>query len=242
MIDPIAPRYVAITRDGTVPMRLLGVQQHRGTAQKHPKDPSVGMKDVFYGPNILLEAEDAEGLKEGDKVTLINWGNAVITSVSRCGAHTHTHVHMHQHMPNVCHCVHTQPFWSSSSASAGLPFLCPSPCRNPASGKVAGLEAQLALEDTNYRNTPKLTWMAADPPPEGEHTPTTLIHLDVLIKKAVLKPDDKWKEYINYDSKARWVQFFLFRCCIQCSMGGGVHSVWYEVLVVWSKLKLLLVC
>ena len=80
------------------------------------------------------------------------------------------------------------------------------------------------MEDTNYRNTPKLTWMAADPPPEGEHTPTTLIHLDVLIKKAVLKPDDDWKEYVNYDSKARW-----FTC------------VWYEVLVLWCTLKLLLV-
>ena len=94
MIDPIAPRYVAITRDSVVPMRLLGVKPHRGTAQKHPKDPSVGMKDVFYGPNILLEAEDADGLKEireRGKVTLINWGNAVITRVSRCDTHTHTH-------------------------------------------------------------------------------------------------------------------------------------------------------
>ena len=89
MIDPVAPRYVALTREGTVPMHLPGVEQHRGTAQKHPKDPSVGTKDVFYGPHILLEAEEAEGLKEGDKVTLINWGNAIVTIVSRYHRQTH---------------------------------------------------------------------------------------------------------------------------------------------------------
>ena len=44
----------------------------------------MGTKEVFYGPDILVEAEDAEELKEGDKVTLINWGNAIVTAVSRC--------------------------------------------------------------------------------------------------------------------------------------------------------------
>ena len=84
MIDPVAPRYIALTRDGTVPLHLPGVEQRSGTAQMHPKNPSVGTKEVFYGPDILVEAEDAEELKEGDKVTLINWGNAIVTAVSRC--------------------------------------------------------------------------------------------------------------------------------------------------------------
>ena len=91
-------------------------------------------------------------------------------------------------------------------------YTCSSPClthyRSPTSGEVTGLEGRLALEDTNYRNTPKLTWLAVDALPEGEHTPTTLLHFDVLIKKPVLKPDDNWKEYVNYDSKACWVHIY----------------------------------
>ena len=84
----------------------------------------------------------------------------------------------------------------------------PRPYRSPTSGEVTGLEGRLALEDTNYRNTPKLTWLAVGALPEGEHTPTTLLHFDVLIKKPVLKPDDNWKEYVNYDSKACWVHIY----------------------------------
>ena len=83
--------------------------------------------------------------------------------------------------------------------------LCHAPYRDPSSGKVTGLEGRLALDDTNYKNTPKLTWLAEAVAPKGEHTPTTLLHLDVLIKKPVLKPGDNWKDYINYDSKAGWV-------------------------------------
>ena len=72
VIDPVAPRYVALTREVTVPMHLPRVEQHCRTAQKHPKDPSVGTKDVFYGLHILLEAEDAEGLKERNIVSYLD--------------------------------------------------------------------------------------------------------------------------------------------------------------------------
>ena len=83
MIDPIVPRYAAIAQLDSVKLHLEGVQESKGTAQKHPKNKEVGLKDVFYSSLVLLEGEDASTLKEGDKITLINWGNATITSVKR---------------------------------------------------------------------------------------------------------------------------------------------------------------
>ena len=82
VIDPVAPRYTAILKSVAVPLLLEGVEEKTVKAQKHPKDPSVGEKDVFYSSKIFLEGEDASVLKSGEKVTLVNWGNAVITSVN----------------------------------------------------------------------------------------------------------------------------------------------------------------
>ena len=83
MIDPVAPRYTAILKSTAVPLLLEGVSEEKGTAQKHPKNPTVGEKDVFYSSKIYLEGEDADVLKNGEKVTLVNWGNAVITGIDR---------------------------------------------------------------------------------------------------------------------------------------------------------------
>ena len=102
------------------------------------------------------------------------------------------------------------------------------PYRDPSSGKVTGLEGRLALDDTNYKNTPKLTWLAEAVAPKGEHTPTTLLHLDVLIKKPVLKPGDDWKEYINYDSKAGQAgctREVAVATCVPCGVMGSVGCV-----------------
>lgn len=65
-------------------------------------------------------------------------------------------------------------------------------------GKVTSITARLALEVTDYKNTQKLTWL-----PQTSHTqttPTVCVHYDNVITKGVLKPDDDFKDYINYNS------------------------------------------
>jgi glutamyl-tRNA synthetase len=52
---------------------------------KHKKNPDVGMKETLFGPDIFLEQEDAASLEVGEEVTLMDWGNAIITSVKRSG-------------------------------------------------------------------------------------------------------------------------------------------------------------
>ena len=49
----------------------------------YAQNPAVGEKEVWYGPRVWLEGEDAAAVSVGQVVTLINWGNVRITNVQR---------------------------------------------------------------------------------------------------------------------------------------------------------------
>ena len=51
------------------------------------QNPDVGTKDLWCSPDIYIEKMDAETLKEGTVVTLINWGNVVVTNIARSVLH-----------------------------------------------------------------------------------------------------------------------------------------------------------
>ena len=81
-IDPVAPRFTSLLRNQLVKLHLKNVtkeecQQH----QKHPKDPSIGMKNVYYGSTVLLERDDAVLINDGQMITLMNWGNVKVHRV-----------------------------------------------------------------------------------------------------------------------------------------------------------------
>lgn len=83
-IDPVAPRYTALLKNLLVKLHLKNVtkeetQQH----QKHPKDASVGMKTVYYGPTVLIEKDDAVLISEGQTITLMNWGNIKVNRIQK---------------------------------------------------------------------------------------------------------------------------------------------------------------
>lgn len=71
--------------------------------------------------------------------------------------------------------------------------------RDPSSGVIDSLEAKLSLSDTNYKNTPKVTWLAVTD--HAPATPTVCVIFDHLITKGVLKPEDDFKDFVNYNSK-----------------------------------------
>ena len=58
------------------------------------------------------------------------------------------------------------------------------------------VNGKLNLEDTNYAGTAKLTWL-----PDTPTTPTTVVHFDHLISKAILKPTDDFKDYVNKNTR-----------------------------------------
>ena len=43
----------------------------------------VGLKTVWYGPDIYIDGADALCMKEGEVVTCINWGNITVKTIVR---------------------------------------------------------------------------------------------------------------------------------------------------------------
>jgi len=83
VIDPIAPRYTAIDKVKRVPFLLKDVDK-KGIVKKvdiHPKFPKLGAKEVKCSPQIWLELNDAVLITDGEEVTLVAWGNAIVERV-----------------------------------------------------------------------------------------------------------------------------------------------------------------
>ncbi|KAM6942734.1 bifunctional glutamate/proline--tRNA ligase [Xenentodon cancila] len=83
VIDPVAPRYSALSSSYTVPVSIPEATEEMKEVAKHPKNAEVGMKEVWYGPRVLVEGADAETFTEGEVVTFINWGNLIISKINK---------------------------------------------------------------------------------------------------------------------------------------------------------------
>nr|CRX79100.1 hypothetical protein ls5930a1_00145 [Leucosporidium scottii] len=95
VIDPVAPRHVALQKEGLVKVLISG----EGTPSnpegrempKHKKNPEVGVKTTYFSDVIYVEQEDAKSfaqdeepssLKPKKQITLMDWGNAFVRSIS----------------------------------------------------------------------------------------------------------------------------------------------------------------
>lgn len=83
-IDPVAPRFSSLLKNQLVKLHLKNVdKEETQQQQKHPKDVSIGMKNVYYGRTVLIENDDAVQINDGQMVTLMNWGNVKIHRVHK---------------------------------------------------------------------------------------------------------------------------------------------------------------
>eukprot|EP00126_Sphaerothecum_destruens_P007214 Sdes_comp19742_c0_seq1m11744 len=85
VIDPIAPRVTAIS-SGAYSKMLLEDAHLKGSIKEvplHKKNPQMGNRKVAFARSILLEQQDAQQLKEGEEITLMDWGNCFVTKISR---------------------------------------------------------------------------------------------------------------------------------------------------------------
>nr|XP_045614961.1 bifunctional glutamate/proline--tRNA ligase-like [Procambarus clarkii] len=151
VIDHYAPRYTAL-QGHLVLVHINGIKEEATTAQKHPKNTSIGMKTVWIGPHVLIEAADAADLKEGQNTTFINWGNIMITKI------------------------------------------------NKNNEKIVSIDGEPNLEDTDYKKTVKLTWLADTV--KASPTPVVCVYFDHLISKSVLGKDENFKDYIGHNTRA----------------------------------------
>jgi glutamyl-tRNA synthetase len=50
---------------------------------RHKKNPTLGKKTLVRFWKVLIEQEDAVRIKEGEEVTLMDWGNAIFTKIQK---------------------------------------------------------------------------------------------------------------------------------------------------------------
>lgn len=70
--------------------------------------------------------------------------------------------------------------------------------------KIQRVEATVNLEDKNYKNTLKVTWLANSK--KCALTPIDAVFYDHIISKAVLNPDEDFKQFLGQNTK---VYFYL---------------------------------
>ena len=82
LLDPVAPRYTAISTD-CFTVELAGGPAPNAPQPRplHPKNAVLGTKSVLFGARCLIEAADARLLTAGEEFTLLDWGNAVVEHV-----------------------------------------------------------------------------------------------------------------------------------------------------------------
>ena len=78
VIDPIVPRYTAIFNKAKLVITNGPEEVEAKTQKLHPKNDSVGTKAVSYYREIWIENDDAAAIEEGEKVTLMKWGNLIV--------------------------------------------------------------------------------------------------------------------------------------------------------------------
>ena len=83
-IDPVAPRYTAISSESAVKVKILNGPAKPYSEDKpcHGKNPDLGKKQVGYSQNILVEQADAQSFAQDEEITLMNWGNAFVRKIS----------------------------------------------------------------------------------------------------------------------------------------------------------------
>ncbi|KNE55446.1 glutamine-tRNA ligase [Allomyces macrogynus ATCC 38327] len=85
VIDPIAPRHVAIDTADLVPVTLVDGPATAELKQvpKHKKNPDLGTKTTAFAKTIYVAGADANEFADNEEVTLMDWGNAIVTQVHR---------------------------------------------------------------------------------------------------------------------------------------------------------------
>ncbi|KAE8229788.1 hypothetical protein CF326_g5232 [Tilletia indica] len=88
-LDPVVPRYVALDKTGLV-KATIEVVDEQGAAvttpfekdvPRHKKNDALGQKKTIFDSTVFLEQEDVKTFSQGEKVTLMDWGNVEVTSL-----------------------------------------------------------------------------------------------------------------------------------------------------------------
>lgn len=85
VIDPLSARHTAVFSEDAVTAKIIGGPATPTSEEKpkHAKIASLGEKTVYYGPQVLLDQADAASFKDGEEITLMSWGNAFVSNITK---------------------------------------------------------------------------------------------------------------------------------------------------------------
>ncbi|KAI0504474.1 hypothetical protein KFK09_015426 [Dendrobium nobile] len=85
IIDPICPRHTAVLEEGRVIFTLANGPEKPfvRVLPRHKKFEGAGNKATTYTNRIWVDYTDASTMSEGEEVTLMDWGNAIITDIKK---------------------------------------------------------------------------------------------------------------------------------------------------------------
>ena len=86
-IDPISKRYFAVSVDGAVNLFIDNMEDKVEEVEVdwHQKNKELGKRIQKRFNKLVIEKEDANLLKEGQKLTLYKWGNSIVQKIEKDG-------------------------------------------------------------------------------------------------------------------------------------------------------------
>ena len=86
-IDPIAKRYFAVSVEGAVNLLIDNMEDKVEEVEVdwHQKNKELGKRIQKRYNKLVIEKEDANLLKEGQKLTLYKWGNTIVEKIEKEG-------------------------------------------------------------------------------------------------------------------------------------------------------------
>ena len=178
VIDVTAARYTAIDQDH-VEAHINGIEGEIPRFENHPKHARhpLGDKKVAYSDTILIEQEDASDLTEGEEVTLMNWGNAIVKSIEFADEPATDGADSTKYSTT-----------DTKNITDGIKDLSMHPKR-----KATKLIFDLHLAGDFKQTKKKLTWLCKD----QDLVTVELCDFDSLLTKDKLDDDDDWEKYLN---------------------------------------------
>ena len=83
VIDPTAHRYTVLISPVSLTIEDGPSAPQSKQINLHPKNAELGAKSVIFSSDLLIAYMDAKDLVIGEEVTLMKWGNIIITNITR---------------------------------------------------------------------------------------------------------------------------------------------------------------
>lgn len=79
-IEPTSPKFTMISDNySTI---SIDIQITSEVIDLNPKIKELGQRSIYKSNKVIIELDDAKTIKEGEKITLVKWGNFIVESIS----------------------------------------------------------------------------------------------------------------------------------------------------------------